>query len=149
MAAVQETGLFGQPMRWYMDQAEGPFIGLALAFLVGYIGSYWLEVSYLEVVAPLVLVAQLVAAVVTAYLTGVHGGASLTQTILVCLLVGGSGGAISAILAFIRFFYPWLLLNLVTEPVWSGLIAGCLGAVTIGFFKLPKLIKREQMSNNN
>ena len=52
-------------------------------------------------------------------------------------------------LAFIRFFYPWLLLNLVTEPVWSGLIAGCLGAVTIGFFKLPKLIKREQMSNNN
>lgn len=144
MAAVQETGIFGQSVRWYVDQAEWPWLGLSLAYIFGFISSYWIETSYLDAVAPLALVAQLVAAVVTAYLTGVHGSATLQQTIVTCVLVGICGGLVSAVLVFVRFFYPWLLLNIVTEPVWSGLMAAGVGVVTIGFFNLPKLIKPGQ-----
>ncbi|MDP3986509.1 MAG: hypothetical protein Q8P77_03750 [Candidatus Veblenbacteria bacterium] len=144
MAPVQEAGLLGQPMRWYVDQAERPWVGLSLFLLLGFVSSFWLEISYLEVVAPLALVAQLLAAVVAAYLTGVHGGATWGQTLITCLLVGAGGGLVSAVLSFIRFFYPWLLLNLVTEPVWSGLLAAGVGVITIGFFHLPELIRRGQ-----
>jgi len=146
MAPVSESGLFGQPMRWYVDRAEWPFVALSSFFLLGFLASYWLEPSYLEVVAPLSLVAQLVTAIVTAYLVGINQKASLGQTVVTCLLVGASAGFVSALLAFIRFFYPWLLLNLVTEPVWSGMIASFMGVITIGFFNLPKLIKPNQVN---
>lgn len=144
MAVVQETGIFGQPVSWYVDQAEWPFVGLALAYIVGFVSSYWVEASYLEVVAPLALVAQMLAAILTAYLTHIHKGAKLSQTLLVCALVGFTGGLVSAVLVFIRFFYAWMLLNIVTEPIWSGLMAAVVGLVTIGFFNLPKLVKRGQ-----
>ena len=144
MANGNSVGLFGQSMRWYVDRAEWPFVALCLFFLFGFLISYWVEFSYFEVVAPLVLVAQMVAAIVAAYLTGIRHGATLAQTVITCLLLGAFSGAINAVLSFIRFFYPWLLLNLVTEPVWSALLAGGMGAVTIGFFYLPKLIKKQQ-----
>lgn len=148
MVPVSELGLFGQPMRWYVDKAEWPFVTLSLFFILGFIISYWLPVSYLEVVSPLILIAQVVAAVTTSYLTGVRSGATLAQTIVTCALVGAFAGEVAALLSFIRFFYPWLLLNLVVEPFWSGLLAGSIGAVTIGFFSLPKFIKKQQNFNN-
>ena len=141
-----EAGIFGQPMRWYVDRAEWSFVYLSLFFIFGFLLSYWLQVSYLDLVAPLNLVAQIVAAIVTAYFTGIRHGATLAQTVLTCLLVGAFAGLVAAILSFIRFFYPWLLLNLVTEPVWSALLAASMGAITIGFFHLPKLIKKQQTS---
>lgn len=140
------SGIFGQPMRWYVDQAEWPFVALSSIFILGFIVSYWLEISYLEVVAPLALVVQIVAAAVVAYLTGVRSGVALSQTLVVCALVSAAGGLVNALLSFIRFFYPWLLLNLVTEPVWSALLAVGVGLITIGFFHLPKLIKSKQSS---
>ncbi len=144
MSNGKETGIFGQPIRWYIDQAEWPLVGLALAYIVGFISSYWIEAPYLDIVAPLSLVFQLVAAVATAYLTGVHGGAGLKPTLVTCFLVGLAGGIVSAVLSFIRFFYAWLLFNIITEPVWSGLMAAAVGSITIAFFNLPKLVKQRE-----
>lgn len=144
MANGNNVGLFGREMRWYVDQAEWPFVALASVFILGFIVSYWLEISYLEVVAPLALVIQIVAAVAVAYLTGIRAGATLGQVTITCALVAAAGGLINAFFSFIRFFYPWLLLNLVTEPIWSALLAVGIGIITIGFFNLPKLIKSKQ-----
>lgn len=141
-----EVGIFGQPMRWYVDRAEWSWAGLSLVFFFGFLVSYWVEVSYLEIVAPLALVAQVVTAIVATYLVGIRDGATIPQTLVVCALVGVGGGAVNALLSFIRFFYPWLLLNLVIEPVWSALLTAGVSLVTIGFFQLPKLIKKEQPS---
>lgn len=146
MPNENNVGLFGQSMRWYVDRAEWPAVALSLFFIFGFIINYWVQFSYLEVAAPLALVAQMVAAIATAYLTGIRQGATLPQTIVTCALVGIFSGSINALLSFIHFFYPWLLLNLITEPVWSALLAGGIGAVTIGFFSLPRFIKKQQAS---
>lgn len=141
MSQGKEVGLCAQPMRWYVDQAEWPFVGLAVALSFCYIGSFWLEVSYLTLMAPLVLILQVVAASLTAYLVGVRQPATWQQVGITCLLVGFGGGAISALWSLIRFLYGWLVLNLLAEPVWSGLLSGIVGVVTVIFFHLPGWLK--------
>ncbi len=149
MTNDSNIGLFGQPMRWYVDRVEWPFVGLSLFFIFGFLVSYWIEFPYLEVVAPLVLIAQLVGAIFTAYFAGIRSGATVAQIIVTCFLVGFVSGVINAFLSLIRFvfIYPWLLLNLITEPVWSGLLAGVMGLITIGFFRLPKIMN--SVKNNH
>lgn len=134
--------LFGKSTRWYVDQAEWSWFGLVLVISAVYLGSFWLEVSYLTLMAPLVLILQVTIIAATSYLVGVRRQSSLAQTTTVCALVAFGGGAAAAVWAVIRFWHPWLFLNLVTEPVWSALLAVLVSAATIGFFRLPALINR-------
>ncbi len=142
MPTAVNAEFFGKPVRWYVDQAEWPFVTLSLVVTAAYIGSFWLEVSYLALMAPLVFMLQVAAGVAVAYLTGVRLSSTLVQTMAVCAFVAFGGGAVSALWAVLRFWYPWLVLNLVTEPVWSVFLAVFVSLATVGFFQLPRLVNR-------
>ncbi len=142
MAKTITGGLFGNPVRFYVEAAELPWVALTGGIALVYILSYWLAGLDIMVMPPLVLILQVLGASLTAYLTGVREEATWAQTLIVCLLVGIATGAVSALLALFRFWYPWLIFNLVVEPVWSGLLAVAVGSVTISFFHLPALLKR-------
>lgn len=139
--ARDHSGLFGESMQWYVDQAELPWVGLAAATTLLYLASFWLNLSYLDHVSPSALVLQIAAAAATAYRVGVRRHALVPQVAATCALVGGAGGAVSALWALIRFGTWWLVPNLITEPVWSLLLAAAVGLLTLGFFKLPAVVR--------
>lgn len=136
------SGFAGKPVRFYVDAAELPWFYFSLAIVLVYLGSFWLAVSYLTVMAPLILVGQIVTAMVTAYLLGVRAGHRWVQVAVTCFIVGAATGLVSAVLAVVRFHYAWLIANVVVEPVWSGLIAAAAGLATHVFFHLPFTLKR-------
>jgi len=133
------VGVFGKPMRDYVDTAELPWFALTLVLTFSYVGSFWLEVSYLTLMAPLALILQVVTAVVAAYLVGVRKGFTWQQVACTCALVGFGGGLASAVLALVRFWHYWLAFNVLVEPFWSALLGAFVGVLTVGFFQLPKL----------
>lgn len=141
MARADHSGIFGEAMQWYVDQAEQPWLGLASAISLLYLASFWLNLSYLDHVSPTLLVLQTAAAAATAYRVGVRGHALMPQVTATCALVGAAGGAVSALWAFIRFGNWWLVPNLITEPMWSLLLATAVGLLTLGFFKLPAVVR--------
>ncbi|MBU1038998.1 hypothetical protein KKC17_02065 [Patescibacteria group bacterium] len=149
---MAQTGLnielFQKPMRWYLDVAELPFVFLSLIIILTYTGSFWLDWSYVRMVFPLVLIYQLVAAVVNAYLSLVQP-ANLKQTAVICLLTAVGGALVSAVAALIRFWYPWLFFNLIAEPIWSGLLAIIVGVLAFGFFHLPKFARTKELPDND
>jgi hypothetical protein len=134
-----ELGVFGKPVRFYVETAERPWLYVALIIVLIYLVSFWLEQLSFSMVTPFILVVQVLTAVTVAYLVGVRGLHYWPQVMLVCGLVGFSAGVISAIFSLIKWWYPWLILNLITEPVWSGALAALVGWLTLGFFRLPQL----------
>lgn len=134
-------GFLGNTIRYYIDKAEKPFAVQALILALFYILTFWLQVSYLDIVAPFTMALQVVVASVTAYVVGIQTGASWKVTAIICIIVGFAGGVVSALLSLVRFWYPWLIMNLIVEPVWSGLLAGTVSLLTIGFFGLPRVKK--------
>jgi len=147
MAKTITSGLLGNPVRFYVEAAELPWAALSGAVLLAYVLSYWLPSLDIMVMPPLVLILQVLGATLTAYLVGVREGNSWAQTVAVCLMVGIAAGILSALLQLFRFWYPWLIFNLVVEPIWSGLLAAAVGSVTLGFFRLPSLLKHFKTSN--
>ncbi len=137
----KQVGFFGQPVSWYVDQGELSFVGLAAAVSLVYLISFWLELTYLDHLSPMILVFQVAAAAATAYQVGVRVTATPAQLAVACALIGAAGGILSAVWALFRFHYWWLALNLVAEPVWSALLAVAVGLLTFGFFKLPALVR--------
>lgn len=146
--AKSSLGVFGQPVRFYVEAAGLPWVVLSGTIIFTYVLSYWLVGLDVMVLPPLVLMLQVLGAALTAYLVGVRGGATWGQTALTCLLVGVGAGLVSAILALFRFWYLWLVFNVVVEPVWSGLLAAAVGLITLGFFRLPALLNRYREFNN-
>lgn len=142
MAAEKQVGIFGKTMREYVDAGELPWVSLAVVLTFMYVGSYWLSVSYLNLMAPLTLIVLVVVAIVVAYLRGVRGEFDFKQTLLLCGLIGMLGGVLSAILALVRFWYWWLAFNLLTEPVWSAVLCAFVAALTIFFFRLPIWVRQ-------
>ncbi len=138
------SGVLGQPVRFYVEAAELPWLLLSGAVVAVYVLSYWLSALDIIALSPLVLVLQVLGAALGAYLVGVKQGSSWSQTVVVCCMVGAAAGVVSAVLALFRFWYLWLVFNLVVEPVWSGVLGAVVGLVTLGFFHLPVVIKRFQ-----
>ena len=145
--AVPTSGLFGQPVRFYVEAAELPWVVLSGAIVLAYVLSFWLSALDITVLPPLVLILQVLGAVTTAYLVGIRQGSTWSQATLTCVLVGLGAGVVSAILALFRFWYLWLIFNLVVEPVWSGLLSAAIGLITLGFFRLPPILKHFRESN--
>ncbi len=137
-----QVTLLGQSASRYVERAELPVVVLTTVIVLVYLISFWLPVSYLGVVTPLILLIQVIVSAGVGYLTGVRGGASWLQTALVGVLVAGWGGVVSAILALFRFNYYWLIPNIITEPVWSGILGAIISALTVGFFNLPGIAQR-------
>lgn len=144
-----ELGVFGKPVRFYVETAGGPWFYLTLVIVLIYLVSFWLEQLTFSIVIPFILVAQVLAAVIVAYLVGVRGLHYWPQVVLVCGLVGLAAGIISAVFSLIRWWYPWLIFNLVTEPVWSGILTALVGLLTLGFFRLPQFTRQWRSSFNN
>lgn len=138
---AKQAGMFRQPMRWYVDQAELSFIGLASAVALSYLASFWLELNYIDHLSPMTLLFQVVASAATAYRVGVHGQATPPQASAACAMVAAAGGLVAAAFALFRYHYWWLALNLVTEPIWSALLGVAVGLLTLGFFKLPAFVR--------
>ena len=133
-----EVEIFGQSISYYIERSARPWSILSGILALFYIGSFWLEVSYLNLMAPLALIGLIVMAVFTSYNFIRQGEYNWRQVVMTCIFIGVGAGLVSAFLAFIRFWYIWLFFNLVTEPVWSGLLAGAISVLTIGFFQLPQ-----------
>lgn len=128
-------------MRWYVDQSELSFVGLASAVILSFLVSFWVELTYLDHLSPMTLMFQVAAAAATAYRVGVRGLATPPQVVFTCGLVAAAGGFLAAALALFRYHYWWLALNLFTEPVWSAVLGVAVGLLTVGFFKLPALAR--------
>jgi hypothetical protein len=144
MASNNDAVLFGQTVTWYVAAAEWPLVVLGSGLSLLYLSSFWLQLSYLDWLQPLVLMFQVVAAVITAYLVGIRQGNSWQQLAIVCCLIGSAAGLVSAIWALLRYagtslvFTVALVFNFVTEPVWSGLLAASVALLTLVFFNLPR-----------
>jgi hypothetical protein len=146
--AKPTSGIFGQPVRAYVEAVELPWLLMVGGVALIYVVSYWLGSLDILTLPPLVLFLQVLGSAICAYLVGVKQGNTWSQTALACALVGFSGGVVSAVLALFRFWHFWLVFNIVVEPVWSGLLGAAVGLVTLGFFHLPLLIKRLQAFTN-
>ncbi|MBI5466136.1 MAG: hypothetical protein HY974_02525 [Candidatus Kerfeldbacteria bacterium] len=144
MPSDTDVSLFGQPVAWYVEAAEWPLVALSSSLSLLYLASFWLQLSYLDWLQPLVLILQVLVAVVTAYLVGIRQGNNWKQLFVVCCLVGSTAGLVSALWALIHYagtslvFTISLIFNFVTEPVWSGLLAAAVSLLTLAFFHLPR-----------
>jgi len=144
MVSNTDANLFGQPVSWYVEAAEWPFVALSSSLSLLYLASFWLQLSYLDWLQPMVLMLQVLAAVITAYLVGIRQGNNWKQLSVVCCLVGSTAGLVSATWALLRYagtsliFTISLVFNFVTEPVWSGLLAAAVALLTLVFFNLPR-----------
>ncbi|MFA4818360.1 MAG: hypothetical protein WC621_00795 [Patescibacteria group bacterium] len=141
--AQKTVGLevYGKPISDYVELAEWPFIIAAGLIVLVYLISIWMEMSYYGLVVSLILLIQILIAAALAYWRGVLNHDTWPQIVSLAVLVGMLAGLISAVAALIRFGRLWMVFNLITEPIWSGLLAALISLLTLGFFALPAVLR--------
>ncbi|MEK7496568.1 MAG: hypothetical protein AAB657_01545 [Patescibacteria group bacterium] len=131
----QPVLIFNQPVRFYIEAAVRPFVILSAILSFLFLISFWLQLSYLSVAAPIVLFLQIAMACYVGWKLGVIAKLNWRELMLVAGLVGAGAGFVSAVWSLVRFWYVWLAFNLITEPVLSALLASVVSIITVWFFK--------------
>lgn len=130
--------LYGKAIADYVDIAEKPVLILLGLIMAVYLASFWLEMSYYNLIVPLIFLIQVLYAVGIAYWRGVMKSESWQQVAILAIMVGVAAGFVSSLMALVRFWHFWLIFNIVAEPVRSGLLAMVISLLTLGFFNLPR-----------
>lgn len=133
--------IWGHNVRWYIDQAEKPTLILVSLMVAIYVATFWLEMSYLGWLSPSLMFILVTGSIVYTYFFIVRKQLGWREGALTMILVGLIFGLVSAILALIRFWYGWLIINIIFEPFISAVLAAGVSLATWYFFHLPPLIK--------
>lgn len=136
--------IWGHSIRWYIDEAEKPSLILAGIVLAIYVITFWIEMSYLGWLSPSLMFILIGGSIVYTYFFIVKKNLGWREGFIICGAMGFVFGLASAVLALVRFWYGWLVINLAFEPFISALLAAGVSFVTWYFFKLPPLIKHNQ-----
>lgn len=131
----------GQPVRFYIDRAELPWSIFALVIFLGYLVSYWVNWSYLDVLSPLSLISQIVVVIGATYFFSWRLSLPWPVLISYSAILGLLMGLWSSLLAWVRFWYFWLFFNIIVETIISILLALAVATATMIILKLLIKIK--------
>ncbi len=128
--------LSGQPVRFYIDRAEIPWSIFALVILCVYLASHWIDWGYLDFLAPVSLVTQIVTVIGATYYFSWQEKWPWTVTASYSLILGLFMGLWSSFMAWIRFWDFWLFFNIVVETLISAVLALAVASAVMVILKL-------------
>lgn len=139
--SASSVSWFNYPVAFYFDMLERPWAIFSGCWLVVYILSFRLEISYLDLIVPATLITQILTVGAAIYWYAVRRPLPWASALAFGGLLGFFIGLSSAILAFLRWWHLWLFFNLITESIITMAIGVAVALATIWLFKLPWLNK--------
>ncbi|MFH1867012.1 MAG: hypothetical protein ABIJ81_02925 [Patescibacteria group bacterium] len=140
--------LFNQPIRFYIDTLELPWVVFSLFLFTLFVVTFWLDIPYLELIVPITLVSEVLTVAIAVYFYAVKKEMILSTSLALGATLGFFLGLISAILALVRFWHIWLVFNLITESVMSALLGLIIALLVKMAFRLPWFNKSKSQLNS-
>ncbi|HBV33281.1 TPA: hypothetical protein DIC39_01920 [Patescibacteria group bacterium] len=132
---------FNYPVAFYFDMLERPWAIFSGLWLIVYILSFRLEISYLDLIVPAALVTQILTVGAAVYWYAIRRPLPLNSALAFGGLLGFFIGLSSALLAWLRWWHLWLFFNIIAESMIILVVGVVVALGIIWLFKLPWLNK--------